>query len=144
MTADISAASTIANASASTSKSATIPSVRIEIQNGTTITGLAFRASQILDGNGYDVTKIGNAAERAYKHTVIFDLTNGGKNAELEALQTSIQAEVTMTATGGIISGNVVPLGISLSNEDIPSLATAKNIDFLVILGESASNLALK
>ncbi len=120
------------------------PSTKIEIQNGTTITGLAFRASQLLDGNGYDVTKIGNAAERAYKHTVIYDLSNGKKQAELKALQESLQADVTMSATGYMMSGNVVPQGISLSSDDYQSLATAKNIDFLVILGESSANLAIK
>jgi len=143
-------ASTIATSS--TKKSSTpltpstpsIPSVKIEIQNGTTITGLAFRASQLLDGNGYDVTKIGNAAERAYKHTVIYDLSNGKKQAELTALQDSLQADVTMSATSNMLSGNVVPKGISFSSDDYQSLATAKNIDFLVILGESSANLAIK
>lgn len=136
----------VATTSSSAKKPAAsaVPSVRIEIQNGTSISGLAFRASQLLDGNGYDVTKIGNAAERAYKQTVIFDLTNGKKPSELKNLQKSIQAEITLSGTGEIASGTLVPKGITLPTEDPQTLVTAKNIDFLVILGESASNLALK
>lgn len=118
--------------------------VKIEIQNGTTITGLAFRASQLLDGNGYDVTKIGNAVERSYEHTVIYDLSNGAKPKELKALQSALKAEEILSATSGALSGTVVPKGITVTPEDYEALATAKNIDFLVILGESASNLAIK
>ena len=32
--------------------------VKVEIQNGTNMTGLAFRASQLLDGQGFDVLKL--------------------------------------------------------------------------------------
>ncbi len=140
-------ASTIASSStkkSSTPSTPSIPSVKIEIQNGTTITGLAFRASQLLDGNGYDVTKIGNAVERSYEHTVIYDLSNGAKPKELKALQDTLKAEEILSATSGALSGTVVPKGITVTPEDYEALATAKNIDFLVILGESAGSLAMK
>jgi len=141
-------ASTIATTSTakkpSTPSTPSIPLVKIEIQNGTTITGLAFRASQLLDGNGYDVTKIGNAVERSYEHTVIYDLSNGAKPKELKALQSALKAEEVLSATSGALSENVVPKGISATSENYEELATAKNIDFLVILGESAGSLALK
>src|SRR3989339_344269 len=68
----------------------------IEIQNGTNLSGLAFSASQLLNGNGYDVVKIGNAATRGYQHTVIYDLTNGQRSEELKKLKDFLQADVTL------------------------------------------------
>lgn len=118
--------------------------VKVEIQNGTTVTGLAFRASQLLETQGYDVTKIGNAAARDYQHTVIYDLTNGDKPDELKSLQGSLKAEVTMSATGYMISGNVVPEGISVSSDELQTLATDQNVDFLVILGQNSADVAVK
>ncbi len=117
--------------------------VRVEIQNGTNITGLAFRTSQLLDGQGFDVTSIGNAATRGYEHTVIYDLTNGQRAEELKALRDFLQADVTLSTTGWMISGDIVPKEIAFSDEDYENLATQENLDFLIILGESASGLAL-
>lgn len=118
--------------------------VKVEIQNGTTVTGLAFRASQLLETQGYDVTKIGNAAARDYQHTLIYDLTNGDKPDELKTLQDSLKAEVTMSATGYMISGNIIPEGISVSSDEYEALATDKNVDFLVILGQNSADVAVK
>ncbi len=113
----------------------------IEIQNGTNLTGLAFSASQLLNGNGYDVMKIGNAATRGYKHTVIYDLTNGQRAEELKKLKEFLQADVMLSTTGWMISGDVVPKEVSISTEDYKNLATEPNIDFLVILGENSVSL---
>lgn len=116
--------------------------VKVEIQNGTNITGLAFTTSQLLDGQGFDVVKVGNAVSRDYAHTVIYDLTNGQRSEELKALRDYLQADVTLSATGWMLSGDVVPQEITFSSDDYERLATQENIDFLVILGESASGLA--
>ena len=116
--------------------------VKVEIQNGTNITGLAFTTSQLLDGQGFDVVKVGNAVSRDYAHTVIYDLTNGQRSDELKALRDYLQADVTLSATGWMLSGDVVPQEIAFSSDDYERLATQENIDFLVILGESASGLA--
>lgn len=116
--------------------------VKVEIQNGTNITGLAFTTSQLLDGQGFDVVKVGNAASRDYEHTVIYDLTNGQRSEELKTLRDYLQADVTLSATGWMLSGDVVPQEITFSTDDYEALATQEDIDFLVILGESASGLA--
>lgn len=113
----------------------------IEIQNGTNLSGLAFSASQLLNGNGYDVVKIGNAATRGYKHTVIYDLTNGQRSEELKKLKDFLQADVTLSTTGWMMSGDVVPKEVSVSTESYKNLATDPNIDFLVILGENSVSL---
>lgn len=118
--------------------------VRVEIQNGTHITGLAFRTSQQLDGLGYEVVKIGNAETRDYKHTVIYDLTNGQRNEELKALQTFLQADVNLSATGWMMSKDVIPEKISVSSESYQPLTTTEPIDFLVILGQNAEYVATR
>lgn len=116
--------------------------VKVEIQNGTNITGLAFTTSQLLDGQGFHVVKVGNAVNRDYAHTVIYDLTNGQRSDELKALRDYLQADVTLSATGWMLSGDVVPQEITFTSEDYQRLTTQEDIDFLVILGESASPLA--
>ncbi len=115
--------------------------VKIEIQNGTNVSGLAFRASQLLDGQGFDVVKVGNAVSRSYAHTVIYDLTNGKRIDELKALRDYLKADVTLSATGWMVSGDVVPKGISVTSDDYQKLTTEPNIDFLVILGENTPSV---
>lgn len=115
--------------------------VRVEIQNGTNITGLAFQTSQLLDGQGFDVVKIGNASTRGYEHTVIYDLTNGQRSEELKALRDYLNADVTLSATGWLLSSDVVPQEVAFSSEDYEQLTTETDIDFLVVLGESASSV---
>ncbi len=112
--------------------------VKVEIQNGTNRTGLAFRASQLLDGQGFDVVKVGNALSREYTQTVIYDLTNGARAQELKVLRDFLQADVTLSATGWMVSGEVIPKGISVTGEDYQKLTTESSIDFLVILGENS------
>jgi polyisoprenyl-teichoic acid--peptidoglycan teichoic acid transferase len=118
--------------------------VKVEIQNGTSVTGLAFRASQLLDGQGFDVTKIGNAVSREYEHTVIYDLTEGKHTDELKALQSFLKADVNLSASGFLVSGNVVPKQISVSSEGQKELATQNDVDFLIILGENSASLVRK
>jgi LCP family protein required for cell wall assembly len=118
--------------------------VRIEIQNGTGITGLALRTSQMLDGQGFDVVKVGNAASREYEHTVIYDLTNGKRADELKILRDFLRADVTLSATGWMISGDIVPKEIVLNVDDYDELATETNVDFLIVLGQNASSLVMQ
>lgn len=116
--------------------------VTVEVQNGTEITGLAFRTSQLLDQQGFDVIKVGNAPERGYEHTVIYDLTNGTRPDELKTLQEFLEADVMLSATGWLVSGEVIPKEISLTpDETAPT--TEEDVDFLVILGENSASMVL-
>lgn len=118
--------------------------VKVEIQNGTTVSGLGFRTSQIIDKQGFQVVKVGNAKSRGFEHTVIYDLTDGKRPADLKALKELLEADVTLSATGWIASGDVIPKSMALTPEDFEHLATGENIDFLVILGDNAENLVRK
>lgn len=118
--------------------------VKVEIQNGTTITGYAFRTSQILEGQGFEVEKIGNAAERGYENTVIYDLTGGQNPDELKLLQEILEADVALSATGWIYTNEIIPKELSVTPEEPASQTTEDNIDFLVILGETGAGLVMR
>ncbi len=118
--------------------------VRIEIQNGTAINGLAFQTSQLLEGQGFEIVKIGNAAERGYTHTVIYDLTNGERTNELKLLQDYLKAEVSMSASGWLFSTDIIPKKITVTDEQTEAKTTEDNIDFLIILGESSANVVMR
>jgi polyisoprenyl-teichoic acid--peptidoglycan teichoic acid transferase len=113
---------------------------KVEIQNGTTITGLAYQTSLLLDGTGYDVTEIGNADSKSYEKTVIFDLTKGEKSDELTRLKEFLEADVSLE--GWIYSDSVIPKELNLEPES--EQESASNIDFLVILGDNAADLVLR
>lgn len=115
--------------------------VKVEIQNGTTISGLAFQTSQILSTQGFEIVKIGNAEERGYQKTLIYDLTNGQKSDELKKLQAALEAEVAMSTTGWIYSGEIIPQKITITDEETTEKTSENNIDFLIILGENSANL---
>lgn len=129
---------------AADSNSSTIPTtqkIKVEIQNGTNIPGLAYSASLLLRQHDFEVIKIHNAIKRDYDKTVIFDLTNGGKSEDLALLRSLLDAEVSVSASGWIFTPSLVPTEITISNEDSDAQATMENIDFLVVLGQSSKNL---
>ncbi len=115
--------------------------IRVEIQNGTTVPGLAYAASLILKENDFEVIKIGNAIKRDYAQTMVFDLTNGEKEKELAQLRSLLDAEVSVTTSGWIFSSTLVPSEVTLTDESNKVQATAKDVDFLVVLGVTSKNL---
>ncbi len=94
--------------------------VKIEIQNGTKIEGLAYRTSVNLKNKGYQVIKIGNALNQDYEKTVIYDLTQGANPDALEDLVSKLKANVSPT--------------------DLTKPEAAQNADFLIILGQDQSD----
>jgi len=60
---------------------------RVFIANGTWITGLAGKTSSTLEEYQFKVVGTGNAVERNYEQTVIYDLSSGEKNNSLIALK---------------------------------------------------------
>jgi LCP family protein required for cell wall assembly len=112
--------------------------VRIEIQNGTPLTGLAARTAELLESSGFTIALVSNAAERDYQKTMIFDYTNGKKAEELASLQEYLDADVIMTPQGYLSSDAVVPDGLGTAPQ-----STVENIDFLIIIGENGTDLVL-
>ena len=116
----------------------------IEIQNGTGVTGLAFQTSQLLATSGFDVVKIGNAESRVYDQTIIYDLTEGRKSDELAALKEYLEADVSMSAAGWVFADEVVPRELTITNPGEEYITSAEPIDFLIILGQNATELVMR
>ena len=116
-----------------------INSVIIEVQNGTPTIGLAARTAELLQSSGFTVAAIGNAADRSYSKTVIYDFTNGAKANELTELQTYLHADVVMSPGGFLASNSVLP-------DDVATLpqTTSDDIDFLIVVGENSEELVLR
>lgn len=123
-------------------QSAPLPSVTVEVQNGTKQIGLASQTAQLLQSSGYGVVRISNAASTTWATTTIFDFTGGAKDKELAALKDYLNADVIMTSAGALVAEEVSPNAIW----DATSLATYRteeNADFVVILGENSGKLVM-
>lgn len=114
--------------------------VTLEIQNGTGVSGLAFQTSQMLAGTNFSVVSIGNADSQDYETTIIYDLTAGKKSQELQILKEFLEADVAMTTSGWVFSETVVPRELTVDNPE----TLDETVDFLVILGQNATNLVLQ
>ena len=117
-----------------------MPSINVEIQNGTAQSGLAGQTAQLLQSSGYGVAAIGNAPEKTWKKTTIFDLSEGKKDTELAALKDYLNADVVMTAGGAVRAEALAPSSI-LDKEQLAAMTTTENIDFLIILGDNFGQL---
>ncbi len=123
-------------------KSAPLPSISVEIQNGTKEIGLASQTAQLLQSSGYGIVAIGNASSTSWTTTTIFDFTGGTKDKELAALKDYLNADVIMTSAGALKAEEVSPDAIW----DASSLAnyrTEEGADFVVILGENSGILVM-
>lgn len=88
----------------------------IIVLNGTFIDGLARAKAEILSSN-FRIVEIGNAETRDYQKTIVYDLTNGQKNKEMNKIKEK--------------------LGEIETSQDVPLELFQKQIDFIIILGES-------
>lgn len=113
---------------------------KIEIQNGTGVVGLAFQTSQMLSGTNFSVTNISNADSQDYQTTIIYDLTGGKKSEELQTLKEFLEADVAMTTAGWIFSETVEPRELTVEEP----VTEDDSVDFLIILGQNATNLVLQ
>ena len=98
-------------------------SASVIIANGTFITGLANRIEAVLVGYKFSVPQIGNAPQRNYAQTVVYDLTNGQKKSSLSALE-KITGATLATDTPGWLK--------------IYALDPNKQPDFILVLGTDA------
>ena len=106
--------------------------VRISIQNGTEINGLAFRASQLLEGQGFEVVSVSNANARDVTKTVIYDLTKGKNDGSLESLKRFLDADISSENSGWIFE-TAEPKELTVESEGIRT-GNDVAVDFLVTL----------
>ncbi len=95
----------------------------VEIQNGTTVTGLAQTASDLLADAQLTVTRISNAAVRDATETIIYDLSGGTKPNALGVLTERFGSRVSTT----------LPTALTASTG-----TTEAGPNFLVVLGQNA------
>jgi LCP family protein required for cell wall assembly len=102
----------------------------IEVRNGTWVNGLANRLATDLEKYGFRVVFVGNASQRNFQKSVIYDLTAGAKTESLAMLKEKTGANV---AYG---------LPDWLKNDVAKSSSTRKQggqPDFILVLGEDAN-----
>ncbi len=126
----------VLDAPADTSAPEAPRAMRVEIQNGTKLPGLAKKTQDLLTKVGFQIVSIGNAKNQLQR-TTVYDLTNGGHPDELETLKSLLDADVALTLPGYLSSG-VTPSNIAISNSQQPQ--TQGGADFLVVLGQNAAN----
>ncbi len=91
----------------------------LEIQNGTTVQGLARNTMALLQSAGYDILSTGNADSNDYEKTVIINHIGN--------------AEIAKSLGDFIRCSNIVEESVSL---DADSTTAASNVDFTIILGK--------
>lgn len=105
--------------------------VRVEIQNGTPVNGLASRTAETIGRAGFKVVSYGNAPSRTYTKTIIYDLSGGSRSEELLRLKNLLGADVL----AGVPTNPGSEISTNEQSESLPRATAAPPPDFLIILG---------
>jgi len=104
----------------------------VQVKNGTMINGLASKAATSLRSADFNVIKVGNASERDFASSTIYDLTYGEKDSALDTLKAKTGAEVVVGLPDWLIA--------EIKGE-IAADPSEKQPDFILLLGSGqASN----
>lgn len=104
----------------------------IDIRNGTMINGLASNTSLMLKKYNFEVVKIGNASQRDFTKSTIYDLTYGEKLESLKILKNLTNASVSY--------GLPQWLSDEIVQETKQPDFEQKQPDFILIIGDNKSN----
>lgn len=114
---------------------------KVEVKNGTLHTGLAFQVSNNLNLEGFRAQNMGNAVRRNYARTLLVDLTNGQKSAELAKLRRQLDADISLSnVTSTIGTDGVKRRAVYAAASSLETIYN-DDTDFLVLLGESSYEL---
>jgi len=116
---------------------------KIIVQNGTTQAGLAEEVANQLKLSDFNVVKYGNASNKNYNQTIIYDLTGGEKPQTLNSLKNLLDAVVISNLPVLLDNFNqnnqidydalAISLDNNLSNLNTNGLKT--QVDFLIVIG---------
>ena len=95
---------------------------KIQVMNGTQITGLASKTSTTLKNGGYSIVKFGNAPTRDYQKTVVYNLTGNSAATDIANL---INGEIANTIPNWVMATSSSPV--------------SGQAEILVILGQDQS-----
>ncbi len=115
----------------------TTQDTHVEIKNGTYRGGFAASVEDTLKEHGYIVDAIGNAAQRGYDDTIIFDLSGGQKAEDIAKLKQLLSASVSTAERTTNDDGETIIYTKNLSEEVIVSPST----DLVIVLGDSSLGL---
>ncbi len=102
---------------------------KILILNGTWISGLAGKTAVSLEQSKFNIIKIGNAPERNFTQTTIYDLSGGNKKKSLDVLKRTTNASLAYSW----------PAWISSYQNASSTTSTPEIPDFILILGTDAN-----
>jgi hypothetical protein len=117
--------------------------VRVRIENGTEINGLAFRTSQWLEGRGFTVVGVGNASNRTAVRTTIYDVSGGKFSKEAELLKGILQADVSGELPSAWTADTPIDTRVATLTSEGERTGSDTPTDVLIILGRNASDLVL-
>lgn len=126
-----------------TPKQATTRPVRIRIENGTEVNGLAFRTSQWLGGQGFQVVGVGNASSRDAQRTTIYDISGGDFSKELRVLTDILRADIGNELPSSWIAQVPIDTRTATLTNDSSRTGSDAPTDILIILGQNAADLVL-
>lgn len=109
----------------------TSSSLKIEIQNGTWIPGLAARIEKKLADKGMNIITIGNSLKRPIPQTTIYVLSPGAEPLQVKSISKTLEAANTPTIPDWLKEDYDNPL----TSEDERGMKYNKDADVLVILG---------
>jgi len=113
---------------------------RVEIQNGTNITGLASATSRYLGSRDYNIVSIGNSQNRDYDKTVIYDLTKENPDT-LKMLKEELGANVSTLLPAFIENRELIEYeDLEIMNVST-NLESPEDLDFIIIVGANSSYL---
>jgi hypothetical protein len=112
---------------------AALEPARVEVQNGTTVPGLAASAAQALAELGFTVVAVRNAEEQTATETVVYDLTNGAKPSSLATVRVLLEAKV-VAGVPAWLAPSAAAIDPSVTTLP-PAPTAAANADFIVVIG---------
>jgi len=120
-----------------TEPEAALEPARIEVQNGTSMPGLAAGAAEKLERLGFTVTGIRNADNRPIAETTVYDLTNGAKPSSLATVRVLFNAKVSSSVPDWL-SPSAATIDPNI-DELPPPPRPQGNADFIIIIGTDSA-----
>ena len=114
---------------------------KVTILNGTWISGLASKTAVLLEQAKFSVNQIGNAPERNYSKTTVYDLTFGHKDSSLAVLKNIAGASQAFDAPEWLktYQNASSTAGVSSTSSVGSTPSASSTPDFLLILGTDAN-----
>lgn len=103
----------------------------LEIRNGTWINGLANRLALDLEKYGFKIIRIGNASQRNFQKSVIYDLTYGKKLESLTLLKEKTNANVSFELPQWLKDD--ISQSVAKEKDPVPP-------DFILVLGQGGDD----